>query len=402
MDNGSEEFDVCIIGGSLAGNYLCYLLSTSGLKIAVIEEHTDIGKPLQCAGIVSKKIKKLIDLTEDIIIHKVKVAKLISPSGKSILLSGDEEPLIIDRVGLDKHFYNLVAHLPHIHYFLGEKFRTFSYITRTEQIKLSITTSKRTIEAKMLIGCDGPLSSVARSFNSINKVIFASQILIKGKFDKDQAIMYFDSRWKELFGWIVPEGKDFYRVGLATSKNIFSKFKSFLNMLNLDFEDKVSQQGGIIPYGLMKKVAFKHVLLLGDSACQVKATTGGGIIMLLTAAEVAAKAIRISFNLNNFSDKILKLNYEKPCKKLIGIELKIHYVIRRILEKFGPNDYDTVFTILKTQHIEHQISLYGDMDFPKRLIYKLLRNGSVLKFLLKFFIRHPKLLGIILLVFLKN
>ena len=152
----------------------------------------------------------------------------------------------------------------------------------------------------------------------------------------------------------------------------------------------------------MKKVAFKHVLLLGDSACQVKATTGGGIIMLLTAAEVAAKAIRISFNLNNFSDKILKLNYEKPCKKLIGIELKIHYVIRRILEKFGPNDYDTVFSILKSHHIEHQISLYGDMDFPKRLIYKLLRNGSVLKFLLKFFIRHPKLLGIILLVFLKN
>lgn len=402
MDNSSETFDVCIVGGSLAGNYLCYLISKFGLKIAVIEEHNQIGLPLQCAGIVSRKIKTLIDIPEDIILHKVKVAKLISPSGKSILLSGDEKPLVIDRVSLDKHFYNLVAPLPNVHYFLGEKFKLFSYIKQNNQTKLSITTSKRTIDAKILIGCDGPLSSVARSFNSINKVIFASQISIEGTFNKDQAAMYFDSNWKELFGWIIPEGKEFYRIGLATSKKVFNKFKIFLNRLHLDFENKVSQQGGIIPYGFMKKLVFNHVILLGDAACQVKATTGGGIIMLLTAAKVAANAIRTSFNLNNFSYKILKLNYEKPCKKLIGKELKIHYIIRRILEKFGSDDYDTVFTIFKTYHIEHQISLYGDMDFPKRLIYKLLRNRKVLKFLLKFFFHHPGLLGTILLIFLKT
>ena len=399
---GSDFYDVCIIGASLAGNYLCYLISKFGLKIAVIEEHDQIGLPLQCAGIVSRKIKTLIDIPEDIILHKVKVAKLVSPSGKSILLSGDEEPLVIDRIGLDKHFYNLVAPLPNVHYFLGEKFKLFSYIKQNNQTKLSITTSKRTIGAKILIGCDGPLSSVARSFDSINKVIFASQISIKGTFDKDQAVMYFDSDWKELFGWIIPEGKEFYRIGLATSKNIFNKFKAFLNMLNLDFENKVSLQGGVIPYGLMKKLVFNHVLLLGDAACQVKATTGGGIIMLLTAAKVAANGIRTSFNLNNFTNKILKLNYEKPCKKLIGKELKIHYIIRRILEKFGPDDYDTIFTILQTQHIEDQISLYGDMDFPKRLIYRLLRNRKVLKFLLKLFFHHLRLLGTILIVLLKN
>ena len=62
MDQNFEEFDLAIIGASLAGNYLCYLLSNTNLKIMVIEEHKEVGLPFQCAGIVSQKLSKLIEL----------------------------------------------------------------------------------------------------------------------------------------------------------------------------------------------------------------------------------------------------------------------------------------------------------------------------------------------------
>jgi len=55
MERNIEKFDICIVGASIAGNYLCYLLSTTNLKIAIIEEHKEIGLPLQCAGIISQK-----------------------------------------------------------------------------------------------------------------------------------------------------------------------------------------------------------------------------------------------------------------------------------------------------------------------------------------------------------
>ena len=42
-----ENFDVCVVGASIAGNYLAYLLSKSSIKIVVIEEHKDIGLPFQ-------------------------------------------------------------------------------------------------------------------------------------------------------------------------------------------------------------------------------------------------------------------------------------------------------------------------------------------------------------------
>ncbi|MFW9948771.1 MAG: hypothetical protein ACFFKA_01430 [Candidatus Thorarchaeota archaeon] len=401
MDKSIEKFDVCIIGGSLAGNYLCHLISKFGLTTAVIEEHEQIGLPLQCAGIVSKKIEKLIELPNKLILNRVKAAKLVSPSQRSIILSGDEEPLIIDRIGLDQHFYNLTHSLSNVKFLLGEKFLNFSYIRRKTQVKLCILTSKRKIEAQMLIGCDGPLSSVGKSLKLINNVIYASQIRIKGTYDLDKAVMYFDPRWKELFGWIVPEGNDIYRIGLATSRSISNKFRNFLGLLHLDIKNKISQQGGIIPYGLMRNLTFDNGFLLGDAACQVKATTGGGIIMLLTAAKIAALAIRAAFKSREFSSNYLKRKYEKPCNRIIGKELKIHYIIRLILEEFKAAEYDTFFNILKTYHIEKIVSLYGDMDFPKQLIMQLMKDPLVLEFFLKFFIHRVRLLRKILLIMLK-
>ncbi len=62
MDQNIERFDVAIIGASISGNFLSYLLSKSNLTIAIIEEHNEIGLSFQCAGIFSKKLNQIIDL----------------------------------------------------------------------------------------------------------------------------------------------------------------------------------------------------------------------------------------------------------------------------------------------------------------------------------------------------
>ncbi|MFX1304256.1 MAG: geranylgeranyl reductase family protein [Promethearchaeota archaeon] len=389
MDRDLATFDVCIVGGSIAGNYLCYLLSKTNLKIIVIEEHKEIGLPLQCAGIVSQKLSKLIDLPQELILNRVETAKIIAPSGKYIKLSDNEQPYIINRIGLDRLFYEKVKLNKNITYVFGEKFKTFKYVKEGIQKHVLIETSKRKLKAKILVGCDGPLSLVAKSFGIINKNLFAIQIRIESGFPVNEAVMYFSPQWKELFGWIVPEGNQIYRIGMACLKNLARNFRHFLKKFNLEMQNKIDQQGGLIPYGLMKKIAFENVLLVGDSACQVKATTGGGIIMLLTAAKFAAICIQKCFKYNNFSRRFIKKYYEAPYISTIGKELKIHYLIRAFLEKFSNRDFEKLFQIIKTSKIEHLISLYGDMDFPKIVIFKLLKNPLVFPFLIKFILKHP-------------
>jgi digeranylgeranylglycerophospholipid reductase len=197
---------------------------------------------------------------------------------------------------------------------------------------------------------------------------------------------------KELFGWIVPEGDNIFRIGIASSDDIGENFKIFLKSINIRFQDKIDQQGGLIPYGMMNKCAFDNIILLGDAAGQVKATTGGGIVMLISAAKIASICIKKAFKSNNFSKKFFKSHYEVPCKNSIGRELKIHFLIRKILESFDNDDFNSFFKIIKEYQIERIISIYGDMDFPRELVGKMLKNPIIIKFLLKFIIRRPILL----------
>ncbi len=402
MDQNIEKCDLVIVGASIAGNYLCYLLSNTNLKIIVIEEHEEVGLPFQCAGIISQKLSKLIDLPDEIILNRVKTAKIVGPSGAYIKLSGKEEPYIIDRICLDRLFFNKIKLNENITYIFGERFKSFKYVKDYHQKFVLIETSKRKLKAKMLVGCDGPLSSVARSLGIKNKNLYAIQIRIKANFDENEAVMFFDRRWKELFGWIVPERNSIYRIGMASSKNIAKNFRVFLNRINLKMEQKIDQQGGLIPNGLMKKLAFENILLVGDSACQVKATTGGGIIMLLIAAKYAANCIKTCFKQENFSKKTIKKYYEIPCRAIIGRELKTHYLIRLFLERFSETDFVKLFQIIKTTKMENQISLYGDMDFPKALLFQLLKLPFVISFFFKFLMKNPELLFRLLrLIFFK-
>jgi len=384
-----EHYDVCIVGASIAGNYLAYLLSKSNLRIVVLEDHKEIGLPFQCAGIISQKLSKLIELPKEIVLNRVDTAKIISPSGKFIKLSGSERPYVIDRIKLDLLFYNKVKDNPNVTYYLGERYKSFEYRIDDGKKYVMIETSKRKVIAKMLIGCDGPLTSVGKHLKVKNKVLYAAQIRIKGNFHENEAVMYFHPLWKQLFGWIVPEGNTVYRIGIASSKNVKRCFHIYLKKLDIDINNKIDQQGGIIPYGTMNKSAFENILLLGDAAGQVKATTGGGIIMLLTAAKYASNCVNLCFKNGNFSKRFIKKIYVNPCLRAIGRELKLHFTIRLILENLSVKDFETFFKLIKENKIEHLISLYGDMDFPKALIIKLLRNRTVLSFMFKFFIKNP-------------
>ncbi|MFX0004170.1 MAG: hypothetical protein ACFE9C_12740 [Candidatus Hodarchaeota archaeon] len=392
MDKDFATCDVCIIGGSIAGNYLCYLLSNTKLKIIIIEEHIEIGLPLQCAGIISQKLSKLIDLPKELILNRVDTAKIIIPSGEYIKLKGKENPYVIDRVGLDLLFYDLIKHKENITYFLGEKMQSFKYLKDNYQKLVLIETSKRIIKAKMLVGCDGPLSKVGKNLGVKNKNLYAVQIRIKSHFPENEAVLIFNRRWKELFGWIVPEGNRVYRIGIASLNSIVKNFRRFLDILKIDQRHKIDQQGGLIPYGIMNRVAFDNIILLGDAAGQVKATTGGGIIMLLTAAKYAAYCIIRCFKQNRFSANEIKKYYQNQCKVAIGRELRIHFLIRAILERMTPRDFNKLFKIIKTSNIENLISIYGDMDFPKTLIFKIIKNPKFVPFLIRYLLKNPQVL----------
>ena len=84
--------------------------------------------------------------------------------------------------------------------------------------------------------------------------------------------------------------------------------------------------------------------IVGDAAGQVKATTGGGIVPGMGAAESLAQSI------------IEGKDYEKLWRKNIGFKIWIHLFMRNTMDKFKESDYETLLQQMNKEKIKREIS----------------------------------------------
>ncbi|MCP4762184.1 MAG: geranylgeranyl reductase family protein [archaeon] len=381
-NNAEISTTICIIGGNIAGSYLAFLLAKEGIEVLVVEEHKEPGLPVQCTGIISQKLVKLIDFNinnQDVILNRVKTARLVSPDGTILDIDGGKEsPLIVDRAKLDKLCYEKALKAG-AKFLLSEKFLTYRKIKNGGVL---ISTDKRKISAKLIVGCDGPHSKIAALNGITHELIFGVQV--RSKYDISNSIteMHFNHDWKELFGWIVPEGNGICRIGLGSLKKQGLKLRKFMKKVGVEKKSILETQGGAIPFGYIKRIAFDRTLLLGDSGCMVKATTGGGVVMLLSAAKIAQEVIIQSIKTNNFSESFLRKYYESHPKMLyLKIQLKIHYLIRIILQRFTTENWNLIFHIVQNTKMKDILADKADMDFPLSMILNLLTVREFLGFI---------------------
>jgi geranylgeranyl reductase family protein len=379
-----ENTTVCIIGGGIAGNYLASLLSKKKIEVTIVEEHKEIGKPFQCAGIVSSKILRLVYIPKDLIFNRIKKAEIIAPNNKKIVMAGKEKPVVLDRINFDRSFY-LIAEKFGAKYYLGEKYIQFGYDTDG---KIIVETNKRRIKCEILVGADGPKSKIGKAFGITHPIIFGLQQRVKYSMPLDIVRMYFDPRWKQLFAWVIPESDTIARIGIGSKQDPVPLLKAIEKRLGIQQKDIIDTQGGTIPFGYPKRVAFNRVVLIGDSACMVKATTGGGIIMIINAAKILSLAIEKAVTQNDFSEKFLKNNYEIPVLRSVGYNLKIHYFIRLLLMRFKEDDFNKFFKLYTETRMANDLAVSIDMDYLTKVLPKLMKNWHMIRFALHILFRN--------------
>ena len=101
------------------------------------------------------------------------------------------------------------------------------------------------------------------------------------------------------------------------------------------------------------KTQKENVLLVGDAAGQVKATTGGGIVYGGNCAFIAGRET------SNYLEGGL-LNYESEWSKRIGGYIAAHSFSRSFLNLFGGPAFLKAFKLFGGKTI---LENFGDMDF---------------------------------------
>ncbi len=337
------EFDVLVVGASVAGCRTAELIASRGYRVAIVEEHEKIGFPSKCTGLVSWRLKELLpELPEDIIVNVVEKAKFFSPFGISFVLKSKKPVYVINRKKLDWYLFSCALEKG-CKPFLSRRFIQF------EKEKGIAVTTRGNIKTKLLIGADGANSTVAKvtSIKQPSKILFGLQSTIKGNFEEDCVELWFGQKIApNFFAWVVPESYATARVGLATNKNPMYFFKRFLK--NRVGKFVKPDTAGMLRFGLMKETVGERVMLVGDAACQLKPFSGGGIIYALIASEVCAKACWKALEIEKYDKSSLKKIYENVWKEKLGRAIKTGMMYRKILSNLPDWQLDLLFATIKT------------------------------------------------------
>ena len=351
---------VSIIGAGPVGNYLASQLSSKGEKVNVYEEHSKIGVPVACTGILTSYLSDFVKVSEDYIVNKINETHVYSPNGNFVKIKLKKN-FIVDRTLFDSHFAEVAKSE-------GAKYHNNHKFVSMKNSVLKFQNGNK-IKSDVIVGADGPNSLVARSAGIFGdrKFVVGHQARVKLKKKVDSNVVEFFLGEGNYIGWLVPEDDKVVRLGVASHQGTDEHFKDLIKKRN---GKVLGWQSGAIPvYDPKLKIEKDNTFLVGDAATQVKATTYGGIIPGMNAA-------------NALRDRILEGNsYTKGVKKGIGKSLKTHLLVRNIMNKFSENDYNDLIELCGNDSVKKLIYEH-DREYPIKLLMSLaIKEPRFLKFL---------------------
>jgi digeranylgeranylglycerophospholipid reductase len=345
---------IAVIGAGPAGCY--YASRVSHDEVHIFEEHDEVGTPVACTGIVTDSVCGVIgEIPSPLVISTITRFKLVAPSGSCLYVNLDKVNHVLDRAAFDRHMRDQAlangATIHHGERFLGYEPRGKRYLVRT---------TRDTYLADMIVGADGPQSTVARAAGLYGNRRFVRGWQSRCEYDGlEEGVSEIRLTLGE-FSWIVPETDRMARVGVIgpDTPELARDFRELMG----DAET-LEDQSGLIPVFDPRQQVRKpgeNIFLLGDAATHVKATTYGGIIYGLIAAQYLAE---------DPATFVQRLNGK------VRTDLWLSLRMRDLMNRMTEPQANELIDIFEKQE-NRQIIERHDRDFPSKFIVRLLMKET--------------------------
>ncbi len=325
--------DVLVVGGGPAGSSAALAATRGGARVVVVDRRRVIGVPVQCAEYIPAMLLKEVPVDRDVLVQPIRAMKTLRPGCRP-----EEMPAPGYTIRRDLFDQRLAASAEQA----GARFLlSTAAVERRDAQAVALkhkTGSRLLLKARIIIGADGPRSTVAKWAGVIQRdLIPAVQARVALAQPMDTTEVYLEPGFRGGYGWLFPKHRE-ANAGLGF-KPLHGVDPSPRRMLELFLErlkaegkivgPAISYQAGWIPVEPARTSVFGNSLLVGDAAGQTHPITGAGIFSAVTCGKLAGQWAARAVRKNNQG---LLSNYEKQWRDLFGETLDRASRRRRFME----------------------------------------------------------------------
>ena len=289
-----SDYDVIVVGSGPAGSTTAEHAARHGASVLVLERKKVIGEPVLCGEFMPDNseirvtfpkvpdVGDLFDVPEELISRRMDVFRMIAPSGRhwDVKFAG----YTTDRDRFDKFLAEKARKA-------GADIRTSARVTGVEGNEVIMDDGR--LSAKVVVGADGPLSTVARSLGFPRNEGMYPAVTGQAEGDFDPIMeMHFGGIAPGAYAWVLPKAKG-ANIGVGFSPQLANgrlvdHYASFLKRRELTATTRTV--GKMVPSnGPIVRTASENALLVGDAAGHVMAVNGGGIPIAMICGRIAGK-----------------------------------------------------------------------------------------------------------------
>jgi len=336
-------YDLIIIGGGPSGASAGRRAGKLGLNTLLLEKE-EFPRYKPCGGGLSDHAISYLDfeLPQDIIEWEVTGVKAIFKD-QSVNVHKDHRIFALVSRNKFDNFLLEKAKETGIEVHTGEK----ALCCREMSDRIEVDTRQETYQAKFAIiaeGAQGIVKTCVRPTDNKDEYgiclvteVPADEREIEERLGKSLELHFGVANGG--YGWIFPH-KTYYSVGIGGVVKDFTHPKeSMLEFLkNNGFSGEYKLHGHKIPWGgIKRKVVGSRVLLSGDAAGFVDASSGEGLAYAISSGQLAASVLA---EICQQRGKLKDLHkYESICKAEFGTHLKYSRIFSKLIHSFPERSF---------------------------------------------------------------
>ena len=380
----SSVRDVAIIGGGPAGLIAARRLASCGHDVVVLEEHTDIGVPVHCTGLLGSDAFAELDLPGEAVLTTVNAARFVAADGSAVLMDADQvRASIIDRAHFDRSLADAASAA-------GADVRTGVRVRAVTVDDAGVTVSEESASthwrARACVLACGANYRFNRALglgvphtytqSAQLEVPFAGPDQIEVHLARDTA--------PGGFAWVVPFARGerrFNRVGLMCDSAAGARFSAFADAVKRRFAidaDWTPPRLKVLPLAPVARTYAARVVAVGDAAGLVKPTTGGGIYYGLVSGDLAADTLDAALRDDDLSEQRLKM-YETAWRTRLGPEIRTALAFRSVVGRLDDTAINALVELARVDGLLPLLRQTADFNWHRRAALSLLRHAQFRK-----------------------